>query len=266
MKKNITPEKTDRSVDIQIDTHFLTDIGITEGETKVYLALLRLGSAKTGLLAKEAQVSSSKVYKILARLMVKGLVGHVTKGKIQHFNALGPARILQYMDEKEEQLRQKRVSIEKIIPQLELAQRMAHEKTEATIYDGFKAVTNLFRSIVDELQRGEEYYVLGANYGDVPGLRPFFHQHHIRRAEKGIKLVMLANHDTKDNLEQTTTVLSEIRFLPQYLLSHMEIVFYKRKTFMVVWTKNPVGFLIENEEATQGFRKYFETFWAMAEK
>ena len=86
------------------DTKLLEDIGLTHGETKVYLALLRLGATKTGLLAKEAGVSSSKVYKILDRLIKKGLVGHVLKGKIKHFKALEPKRIIEYMEEKEKQL------------------------------------------------------------------------------------------------------------------------------------------------------------------
>ena len=51
-----------------MDMKILQDIGLSEGETKVYLALLRLGATKTGALAANAGVSSSKVYKILDRL------------------------------------------------------------------------------------------------------------------------------------------------------------------------------------------------------
>jgi sugar-specific transcriptional regulator TrmB len=50
-----------------MDPKMLEEIGLTEGESKVYLALLKLGATKTGPLIKEADVSSSKVYKILER-------------------------------------------------------------------------------------------------------------------------------------------------------------------------------------------------------
>ena len=51
-----------------MDVKLLHDIGLTDGETKVYLALISLGTTKTGPLASKAGVSSSKVYKILDRL------------------------------------------------------------------------------------------------------------------------------------------------------------------------------------------------------
>jgi len=247
-----------------MDTKLLEDIGLTEGETKVYLALLRMGSTKTGALAKEAKVSSSKVYKILDRLVNKGLVGYVTRGKIKYFSAMEPKRVLQYMEEKEKSLQEKKEHVKRLVPQLEFEQKMAGKKTDAVIYEGFKAVTNFYRNIVDELKRGEEYYVLGAMYGGIPGLRSFFYNHHTRRSKKGVKLKMLANHEIKENIEKTTYKNAQIRFLPQYLITNLGITFYKNKTFIVLWTKSPTGFLITGEEAVNSFRSYFDAFWKIA--
>jgi HTH-type transcriptional regulator, sugar sensing transcriptional regulator len=246
-----------------MDHKLLQEIGLTEGETKVYLTLLRLGEAKTGLIAKESGVSSSKVYKVLDRLIKKGLAGHIIKGKTKHFSAVEPKRILEYMEKKQEELNQKKLIVEKIIPQLELEKKLAI-KPDAAIYEGYKAVTNFFRNIIDELKPGEEYYVMGASY--IPGTRSFYHQHHIKRAKKKIKLNMLANYNTKENLEKTTFKNADVRFLPQYLSTNMDIVFYKNKAFIFFTTKNPVGFLIINEEAVKGFKSYFDVMWKVAKK
>ena len=90
-----------------------------------------------------------------------------------------------------------------MLPELEIEQKKGGELAEATVYTGFKAVTNFFRNIIDELEPGETYHVIGAGYGGhVPGLRPFFHNHHKRRANKKIKLRMLANYDAKDNMKK----------------------------------------------------------------
>lgn len=241
--------------------NILKEIGLTEGETKVYLSLLKLGSSTTGPLAKQAEVSSSKVYKILDRLEKKGLVGHVTKGKTHYYTAMEPKRILDYLTEKEFQINQKKELIQKIIPQFEFQQKMV--STDAILYVGFKAVTNSISSIIDELKPGQTYYVIGAGYGDVPGLRPFFHKHHQRRATKGVRLKMLANYDTKYNLEKTTFLKANIRFLPRYLASNMEIFFYQQKVFITIWTREPLGVLIGNPEAVRGFEMYFKTLWKM---
>jgi sugar-specific transcriptional regulator TrmB len=248
-----------------MDLTALNEMGLTSGEVKVYLALLRLGSSKTGLLASKAGVSSSKVYKILDRLEKKGLVGHVLKGKVKNFNALQPARLLDYLDEEEERLGRSREMVEKMLPQLEKERVSAGSRSEATVYDGLKAVTNFFRNMIDELNPGDEYHVIGAGYGDVaPGLRAFFQAHHLRRSKKRIKLKMLANFDVKGKLETNTRFHSEIRYLPQYLITNMEIVLYRDKAFIAIFTRDPKGFLIESEEAVRSFEAYFRALWKIA--
>jgi HTH-type transcriptional regulator, sugar sensing transcriptional regulator len=247
-----------------MDTHILEDIGLTEGETKVYLALLRLGTTKTGALAAKAEVSSSKVYKILGRLQKKGLAGHVTKGKTMYFKAMKPRRILEYMEEKEQELQRKKELVKKLLPQLEAEEQM--QKTGAVVLEGFKGISNFFMNILDELFAGDEYYVLGANYGiNMPGVRSFFYKFHTLRAKKKIKVKMLANHDTKYNLEPPTFVKGNIRFLPQYLMNDMSMVFYKNKSFIFFLTKEPMGFLIESEEVARSFQAYFDVMWKMAD-
>ena len=68
-----------------MDNQILKEIGLSEGEIKVYLALLKLGEAKKTELARQARVSSSKVYEICGRLQNKGIVGTVIKDKKTHF-------------------------------------------------------------------------------------------------------------------------------------------------------------------------------------
>src|SRR3989344_3389131 len=104
-----------------MDVKLLEEIGLTEGEVKVYFALLRLGLTKTGALAAKAGVSSSKVYKILGRLELKGLAGHVVKGKITYYRAMQPERILDYLDDKQKALEEKRRQVEAILPEINAA-------------------------------------------------------------------------------------------------------------------------------------------------
>jgi sugar-specific transcriptional regulator TrmB len=247
-----------------MDTKILEDIGLTKGEIKVYLALLKIGQSSTGAIAQEANVSRSKLYVILNKLTKKGFIGSVIKGKVQHFSATEPRRMLDYIEEKKQDLDKKENQLKEIIPQIDSMLNEEGKTSEATIYEGFRGVTNLFRNILDELKKGDTYYVLGASYGDVEGLRPFFHNHHLRRTEKGIKLMMLANEEVKENIEASTKKNAEIKFLPKYLATKMEIVIYSNKCFIAIWTKKPMAFLIHNEEAYRSFKEYFDAFWRIA--
>ncbi len=247
-----------------MDLKLLEEIGLTQGEVKVYLALLKMGTSKTGPLSATAVVSSSKVYKILDRLERKGLVGHIIKGQIKHFTAMEPRRILDYVEERENQLSKKKIEIEKLLPGLEKTKALGG-KTDAVLYEGFRAVTNFFRNIIDELKAGETYYVIGGGYGkNIPMLQRFFYAHHEGRSHKRIIVKMLANFDTKNTLVKTTSKHSEIRFLPQYLITNMEIVFYKNKVFIAFWTLEPKGLLLESDEAVKSFRTYFDALWKIA--
>ena len=250
-----------------MDSTLLQEIGFTEGETKVYLALLSLGSSKTGPLAVKAGVSSSKVYKILDRLIAKGIVGHVLRGKVKHFSALEPQRILEYLGAKEHQLKKKRSLFEKLLPQLEL-ERTHSGKPHAVLYEGLKSIKNFYLNILHELSAGDIYYVLGAGYGleEHAGLRAFFQQYHTKRAAQKIRVKMLANYDTQQTLVPATQANSEVRFLPQYLITDMTIVFYRNKAFIFFLTKEPLGFLMVNEEAVKSFTRYFDAFWKIAKE
>jgi len=161
----------------------------------------------------------------------------------------------------------KRLQVEKLIPELELKQKSSKQKTEATLYEGFGSIKNFFKSILDDLSAGESYHVLGAAYGEKKGgVKAFFQNFHTERAKKKIKVKMLANYDVKNALVKATGLVSEIRFLPKYLVTDMSVVFYKNKTFIFFLTEEPKGFLMEDENAVKSFKTYFDVMWKLASK
>lgn len=250
-----------------MDIKALEEIGLTAGEIKVYLALLKIGQSSTGAIAKESQVSRSKIYSILDKLARKGLAGHLVIGKVTYFKAMEPERIIDFIEEKSKQFKEQKEVIKKMLPELKSRQKFLDSKTEATLYCGFKAIKNFYLNILDELSSGDTYFVIGATYGeDKPGVKEFFENYHKQRIQKKIKVKMLANSNIRGKLVKTTLLNSEIRFLPQYLISNMIVVFYETKSFIFFLSEEPVGFLIENKEITRGFNSYFDTFWRLAKK
>jgi sugar-specific transcriptional regulator TrmB len=80
----------------------LASLGLTAGEARVYLTLLKAGPSKVGAIVRDSRVSYSKIYDVLERLAAKGLVSHITIGKIRHFSAAEPYRLHDYIQKKEE--------------------------------------------------------------------------------------------------------------------------------------------------------------------
>src|SRR3989338_2737649 len=77
------------------------ELGFTERETKVYLALLDLGETKIGPLAARTRLQPSKIYQTLEKLIDRGLATFVLKSKIKYFQAQDPQEILNILKEKE---------------------------------------------------------------------------------------------------------------------------------------------------------------------
>jgi len=249
-----------------MDASVLREMGLTSGEAKVYLALAKRGPSKSGPLAIAAGVSYSKVYKMLARLELKGLATHVIRGDVKIFSASEPKRLLDYLDEERQKIDSKREELEKLLPSFE-KQFHSITSSEAQLFTGFKSVTNIFRNVLDELKKGDSYCIMGVRYFDeTPQMKEFFYKYHQRRALKGIKANLLANSNTRGKLVEPTTRSSEIRYLPQELDLDINFLLYKDKVFINTWEKEPISVLIQNKTIKENMQRIFDSVWKTAKK
>src|SRR5919112_3807650 len=130
----------------------LMELGLTNGEAKVYLSLLKLGSSKVGSIVKDCRVSYSKVYDVLERLILKGLVSYVLIGNIKHFNAVEPYRLQDYIQKKEEQIKLQKDKASKIIPNLVSIVNKRRENK----HSGFKSATRAIEKNHAEIFKGDQ--------------------------------------------------------------------------------------------------------------
>lgn len=135
----------------------LVQLGLTDGEARVYLSLLKLGSSKVGAIVKDSRVSYSKVYDVLERLGSKGLVSHIAICEIKYFNSVEPYRLHDYIQSKEEKLRSQKEMINKIIPDLaHLATKNRERNSGAEILVGDRGLRTAYEVLLLEVI----YYVI----------------------------------------------------------------------------------------------------------
>jgi len=80
--------------------------GLTQNESLVYLALLKIGKAKSGQIVGEAKISGGKVYETLDKLGDKGLIKTISENNVKYFIANEPETLISYIKEKERELRE----------------------------------------------------------------------------------------------------------------------------------------------------------------
>jgi sugar-specific transcriptional regulator TrmB len=106
-----------------METKIIEDLGFTNAEIKVYLALLEIGSTSAGEIIQKSGLQSSVVHLTLNNLITKGFVSFVKEGQRNYYQAANPKHLIEYIDEKKKQF-------EKILPELLKKQEMAKEKSE----------------------------------------------------------------------------------------------------------------------------------------
>lgn len=240
----------------------LKQIGLTEGEIKVYLSLLELGVSTTWDITKKSKVSGSKVYEVLERLKEKGLVSFIIKNNVKYFEASSPDKILSYLEDKKTQIESEKMHIQKIIPGLILKQKSAR-KSEVKVFTGFEGLKTVNDDIINSLKRGEIWLSMGLSE-QPESWESYFNKKQLERAKKGIIHKHLINEKYKSLYQKRKSLAhTEFRFLPRSFEMPTSTEIYSDKVvIMLIVSQNPMAILIENKDVADSFRKYFEVIWA----
>ena len=115
---------------------YLEEIGLSEKESQVYLALLAVDSESIQDLAKRTGINRTTVYPVLETLEKKGLVSEVQKGKKVEYVAAPPERLETFVERQKVVLEERAERLKDIIPQIKSVQREAGEKPIVKYFEG----------------------------------------------------------------------------------------------------------------------------------
>jgi len=251
-----------------MDIEPLRKLGLTEGEIKVYIALIRLGETTSGPLVEESRVSVSKVYNILDRLSKKGLSSHIIKQKTKHFKAADPSRLIVYMQEKENELKEQEKKIQALIPLLKLESKTAITTETAQVYEGLKGLQTSRERTLRIMKKNDEMWIIGIAKTPYEGsMTPYFKEYHHRRYKKGIKCRYLYNDYAKDHGKLSATYpLSEVRYMPKGLITHGWMEIYADTVTIGVNKGKSFSVVIQNQEVANSFKIYAKLLWETSKK
>ncbi len=124
----------------------LTKLGLTESEVKIYMAMLKIGASTVQAIAKEARLSRTAVYQILAVLENKGLVSTFHQKKKKLMVAEDPEKLEGYFSQYIGNMQNELHGLSRIIPELRAIQS-GDMKPRVRFYRGTEAVRALFRDL-----------------------------------------------------------------------------------------------------------------------
>ena len=237
----------------------LRDLGFSEREIKVYLALLELGSTTVGPIAAKTRLQHSKVYQTLEKLIDRGLVTFVIKSKTKYFQAEEPKQILSIIKEKER-------SFKEILPELEQKQKQAQSPQTAKVYEGYKAIKSMFESILDELNNKSYYYVFAFKdeYMESPLASRFLRNIHQQLAEKKVDDRLIAHKSIKSEFLKNYSDISKIKYQFTSLKIPFGLMIINDKIINWVWGKRPTAIEIVSKQMANQYKEFFLEIWRLS--
>lgn len=235
----------------------LLKIGLTEGESKVYLALSELGSSTVGPVVNKSGVAYSNIYDILNRLIEKGIVSFIVKNKTKHFQAASPSNLIRYLDKKQEQIVHEKETLRKLLPELERL-REGTSKQEAEVFLGKKGLRTAYEKLSADATKHDEvlfFYIHDEKYAEESDL--FYNS--IVHTVKSTKNRGICNIEYKRSWFAKKSKHLNMKFSRMPLPGNIDII--QDKILLTSWGENLFSVLIHSRALADNFRKYFNEMW-----
>ncbi len=249
-----------------MDIKDLKKIGLTDGEIRLYNALLELGESTRTELAMKSGISPSKIYDVANRLLEKGIISSVKKNGVIHFSAANPERLKDYIINKEAEIKKEKELVDALLPALLAKYTKTEEETDIEVFYGWEGMKTAFDDKVKKLNSGDYDYIFGASKGhNSKQADIFFSQYYLKKRKNGFGSKIIFNEDVRTNEKRISIFKekpNEIRFLHQDTFT--EINLYKDTVLIIMLLKQPIVIRVKNQEAAASFKKFFDTLWNTA--
>ena len=242
-----------------MEEEIFRDLGFSERETKVYLALLELGSTTVGPIAAKTRMQHSKVYQTLEKLIDRGLVSFIIKSKTKYFQAQNPKQIMNLIKEKERKFSE-------ILPTLQQKQQFSKEPQQATVYEGYKAIKAMFDSILEEMGKSSYYYVFAfkEEYLSSEIASRFLRNIHLKLSEKGIDDRLIAHISIKKDFKKNYSDIKNIKFRFLNMNFPLGLMIIDNRVINWTWGERPTAIEIVSKQITEQYKKFFLEMWKIA--
>jgi len=193
----------------------------------------------------------------LHKLLEKGFVTFIIKGKVKHYQACDPKNIIKFIEHKKNRF-------EELLPELLIRQQKT-EKQEAEVYEGIKGFKNAHYEMITDAKKGDEYLFFSFDHMDTEytdQALAFFRDFEKERKQKGIKIKGICPSILKKQLldRDLTTML----FVDFPIPTNISIC--KNKVIFMPWEDKPVCILVYSTQLSESFRKFFYSIWTKYKK
>jgi sugar-specific transcriptional regulator TrmB len=225
----------------------LQELGFSEGEAEIYLALLRAGRASIAQLSQKSGRHRTHIYDTVEKLKKKGLIAESVTDNKKFLIPSSPENILNYLREKEERA-------VRIVDELQVLQK---EEKEIKV-ETFSGIFGLKSVLRDILKEKKDYVGYGEGTRFEKILPEFYEQFRGQAEALSIGLKLIVRKGTKIPERKKL----EVRHLD--FVSPSTTFIYANKILIIIWEPFPTAIRITDKQTAESYLNYFNLLWRMA--
>lgn len=239
-----------------MDYRELVNLGLSEKESKIYLASLELGKETVQSIAEKGEINRATAYVIIDGLMKKGLMSSITEGKKQYFMAESPEKLNLLFKEQEQAIKRREEYLQKLMPELRAMESNKKDRPTVRYYEGKKGMINVIEEFYITPQKLPAQMIYSEEL-----LRKIFTENEIRkfrkkRINKKVKteVILSSIKDKPDKVEFSDRIKIDKKEFPVYA----DVALFGNKTRLFSFERGGQGIIIENKEITDTLRTLFK--------
>ncbi|EKD56059.1 MAG: Transcriptional regulator, TrmB [uncultured bacterium] len=245
----------------------LTDLNLSELESKFYLTSLETGRASIGELAKKTGIDRSTAYFIAEELKNKGYLEEDYKKYKKQVFVKEPNYLLSVLKKQKDKFAQHEKELEELLPQLSASYAKGDLKPVLRFYKGREGLQeirdDIFSTGCKEIllytnQKASEQVFTASDMKDFIKKRV--------KSNCSIKVLAVDEPGNVKLIANDKKELRETRILPKNTYFTAETYIYGNKVAMLDFSNEIIGFIVKSSEFADAQRSIFKTLWSFLKK
>ena len=238
----------------------LRKLGLSDGEIKVYNALLDIGVSSINNIHEKVGVDRRNIYDILNKLIERGLVSYIEENNKRVFKITNPEKILSYIEEKKSNLNDIKDEVTKVIPEIQSIYQSKKNDIFAEIFKGPEGV----KAVWDDMLNYDAVYWIGSGMYVPDRFPAYWNDWNKRRLRRKVKSYHLFRYDKKQEYLDfpVKNMCTGARFLPPEFSGNPTVTaIYGNKVAQLLFGEYLNVFVIESKELAENYKKYHKYLW-----
>ena len=234
----------------------LKNLGLSEQETRVYLAALELGEATVQDLARKSGVKRTSIYNFIDKLKKQGYLAMTKRKKRVLYAAAHPKQLVELE-------KQRLAWLEGVLPELTAIYNKTPKKPKVTFYEGSEGIKEVYADTLREqrpIVAWSDWDYMESTLGS-----DFCKRYPEERAKRHIPFSTISrdSQTSRAVMAKNEKELRKMKFIKSEEELKTEINIYGDKVAMMSFRSNPpFAVLIENHDIAETLRTAWQELWS----